>query len=51
MIGSNPSAAEAIGLNKDKELLKTFALSGMLAGLAGAIFTLGVQDAFAGSET
>lgn len=51
IIGSNPSAAEAIGLNKDKELLKTFALSGMLAGLAGAIFTLGVQDAFAGSET
>lgn len=44
IIGSNPEAADYIGVNKDNELLKTFAISGALAGLAGALIFTGAEN-------
>lgn len=34
-IGSNPEAAERVGVNVDWHLIKVYALSGLMAGLAG----------------
>jgi ribose transport system permease protein len=34
-IGSNPEAAERVGINVDWHLIKVYALSGLMAGLAG----------------
>jgi len=36
-IGSNAEAARRVGINVDRHLIKVYALSGMLAGLAGMI--------------
>jgi ribose transport system permease protein len=36
-IGSNPTAARRVGINVDRHLLKVYALSGGLSGLAGAL--------------
>ena len=36
-IGSNPAAARRAGVNVDAHLIKVYALSGLLAGLAGAM--------------
>jgi ribose transport system permease protein len=36
-IGSNPEAAVRAGINVDRHLMKVYALSGMLAGLAGIL--------------
>jgi ribose transport system permease protein len=36
-IGSNPEAASRAGINVDRHLMKVYALSGMLAGLAGIL--------------
>lgn len=36
-IGSNPAAARRAGINVDRHLIKVYALSGLLAGLAGAM--------------
>ena len=36
-IGSNPDAARRVGINVDRHLLKVYALSGLLAGLAGIL--------------
>jgi ribose transport system permease protein len=36
-IGSNPEAALRAGINVDRHLIKVYALSGMLAGLAGIL--------------
>ncbi len=41
ILGSNPSAAEYIGMKKDKEMHKTFIISGALAGLSGAFIFIG----------
>jgi ribose transport system permease protein len=35
-IGSNSTAARRVGINVDRHLIKVYALSGLLAGLAGA---------------
>jgi ribose transport system permease protein len=34
-IGSNPEAAARVGINVDRHLIKVYALSGLMAGLAG----------------
>ncbi|HEV3380191.1 MAG TPA: ABC transporter permease [Trebonia sp.] len=34
-IGSNPEAAERVGVNVDRHLIKVYALAGLLSGLAG----------------
>jgi ribose transport system permease protein len=39
-IGSNPEAAARVGINVDRHLIKVYALSGLMAGLAG-IMNLG----------
>ena len=36
-IGSNPEAALRVGINVDRHLIKVYALSGLLAGLAGIL--------------
>lgn len=36
ILGSNPSASEYVGMKKEKETIKTFVISGALAGLAGS---------------
>jgi ribose transport system permease protein len=36
-IGSNPEAARRAGINVDRHLIKVYALSGLLAGLAGIL--------------
>jgi ribose transport system permease protein len=36
-IGSNPDAARRVGIDVDRHLLKVYALSGLLAGLAGIL--------------
>jgi ribose transport system permease protein len=36
-IGSNPEAARRVGINVDRHLIKVYALSGLLAGLAGIL--------------
>jgi ribose transport system permease protein len=36
-IGSNPEAARRVGINVDLHLIKVYALSGLLAGLAGVL--------------
>lgn len=41
ILGKNPTAAEYIGLNKDRMLVQSMVISGALAGLSGAIFYLG----------
>lgn len=45
-IGTNPSFGEYIGIEPKKTLVKTFVLSGVLAGIAGAIEVLGVHGAY-----
>lgn len=39
-IGSNPEAAERVGINVDRHLIKVYALAGLMSGLAG-IMNLG----------
>jgi ribose transport system permease protein len=36
-IGSNPEAAERVGINVDWHLIKVYALSGLMAGIAGVM--------------
>ena len=36
-VGSNPEAARRVGINVDRHLIKVYALSGLLAGLAGIL--------------
>jgi ribose transport system permease protein len=36
-IGSNPEAARRVGINVDRHLIKVYALSGLLAGVAGVL--------------
>jgi ribose transport system permease protein len=36
-IGSNPEAARRVGINVDRHLIKVYALSGLMAGLAGIL--------------
>ena len=41
IIGDNPKAAKYVGMKEKRELIKTMAFSGALAGLAGSVFYLG----------
>ncbi len=43
IIGDNPKAAKYVGMKEKRELIKTMAFSGALAGLAGAVFYLGIK--------
>jgi simple sugar transport system permease protein len=43
-MGQNVGAAEYIGVETNKSITRTMMLSGALAGLAGGIFYLGVQN-------
>lgn len=43
LIGNNPKVGDYLNIDSDKEILKTMALSGALAGLAGSIYYLGVD--------
>lgn len=50
-IGSNPQAARLAGIHTDRRVLGAFVLSGLLAGLAGVLFTarFGTVDGTAGT--
>lgn len=41
LIGNNPKTGSYVGINSKREIYKTMALSGALAGLAGVIYYLG----------
>ncbi len=45
LIGNNPKTGKYLGVNSKKEVYKTMAISGALAGLAGTIYFLGVNQA------
>ncbi len=44
LLGGNIESSAFLGINKDAEILKTMAISGALAGLAGAIFFVGFHS-------
>ncbi len=44
IIGNNAKAADYVGINRNKEIMKTMAISGGLAGAGGAAFYLGVNQ-------
>ena len=44
--GSNPRFAEAVGIDASRRVLEAMALSGAIAGLAGALYVLGVGHRF-----
>jgi len=44
--GSNPRFAEAVGVDAGRRVLEAMALSGAVAGLAGALYVLGVGHRF-----
>jgi simple sugar transport system permease protein len=44
--GSNPRFAEAVGIDASRRVLEAMALSGGIAGLAGALYVLGVGHRF-----
>ncbi len=44
LLGSNHNLSNFVGMNKKQEILKTMGISGMLAGLSGAIFFVGYHD-------
>ncbi len=45
ILGTNPKVAKSIGMKSDREIMKTMALSGALAGLAGSVYYLGIKEA------
>ncbi|MDB5587896.1 MAG: transporter [Devosia sp.] len=47
-IGANPQAARVSGINIERHLVKVYAISGMLAGLAGLVTAARAQTAQAG---
>jgi ABC-type uncharacterized transport system permease subunit len=51
ILGKNPSVANYISLNKNWEIIKTFIISGALAGLAGSIYYCGILDRLPSNET
>ena len=44
--GANPRFAEAVGIDADRRVLEAMALSGAVAGLAGALYVLGIGHRF-----
>lgn len=44
VLGSNQNAAKYAGINVNRNIIKTMAISGALAGLAGSIFYLGEKN-------
>lgn len=46
IVGLQPAFAETVGFSKDRILLWAFLASGALAGLAGAVVTLGAEHRF-----
>ena len=51
ILGLNPKVSDYIGINKNKEIIKTLMISGALAGFAGAIYYCGVLDLFSDPTT
>jgi len=51
ILGKNPRVANYIGVNKNREIIKTLVISGALAGFAGAIYYCGILDTFPKIET
>jgi simple sugar transport system permease protein len=47
-VGSNPSASRATGIPVDRTIMTIFLITGMLAGLAGAVHVLGVAHRLIG---
>ena len=51
ILGNNPKVATYIGINRDLEMIKTMVISGALAGLAGAVYYVGILDRLPSTES
>ncbi len=51
MVGLNPSAAQYAGVNVKRMTISTMAIAGCLAGLAGAVQTLGINGYYEANQS
>lgn len=50
LIGNNPKVGNYLGIKSKKEIYKTMALSGALAGFAGTVYLVGIDNGLTGFD-